>query len=227
MDCCIHDTKTRRYLPPKLSSAKEDYENEYFHYDQSTELISMKLLETNPYTFHLKQVYPTQIEEYQLTEDMLNVLRTYTNSSSGNDCYIKTNLNLLTNNDIDWTYTNKLYSIIKGLCQNDIRHVYYRGLHLSDAEIRYYMAKINDYYYTNSFYSFTIDRLLTYSGNAIIILKITPDNRLNIANIWKWSHMPEEKEAILSIGSKLKVLSVHYFGYKWEIEVELVAEDAN
>ncbi|CAF1309926.1 unnamed protein product [Didymodactylos carnosus] len=221
-----YNANTSRYLPKNLSSIEKNYENEYFHYDRSAQMVSMKLLDINPYRVHLKQVYPEKIDEYELTDDMLNVLKTYTNStSSGNDCYLKTNLNLLTNNDIDWVYTNKLYSLIKGLDQEDIRHVYYRGLNLNDTEIIYYMNKQNDYYYTNSFYSFTIDRLLTYSGNAIIILRISPDNHLNIANIWKWSHAPEEKEAILSIGSKLKILSVHYFGYKWEIEVELAKDD--
>ncbi|CAF5073732.1 unnamed protein product, partial [Rotaria magnacalcarata] len=42
----------------------------------------------------------------------------------------------------------------------------------------------------------------------------------NLANIWKWSANTEEKEALLAVGTKLKVISVHYFGYKWEIEVE-------
>ncbi|CAF2959098.1 unnamed protein product [Rotaria sp. Silwood2] len=47
----------------------------------------------------------------------------------------------------------------------------------------------------------------------------------NIANIWKWSTFSEEKEALLAVGTKLKILSVHYFGYKWEIEVELMEDD--
>ena len=40
---------------------------------------------------------------------MLNVLKSYTNSQS-NECYMKTNLNLLSANfdDIDWIYVNKL-----------------------------------------------------------------------------------------------------------------------
>ncbi|CAF5025954.1 unnamed protein product, partial [Rotaria sp. Silwood1] len=45
------------------------------------------------------------------------------------------------------------------------------------------------------------------------------------ANIWKWSACTEEKEALLAVGTKLKILSVHYFGYKWEIEVELVEDE--
>ncbi|CAF3045359.1 unnamed protein product, partial [Rotaria sp. Silwood2] len=88
--------------------------------------------------------------------------------------------------------------------------------------------KKNEYYYTNSFLSFTIDRLLIYSGNSIIILKTDNSSELakkNLANIWKWSACTEEKEALLAVGTKLKILSVHYFGYKWEIEVELVEDE--
>ncbi len=49
--------------------------------------------------------------------------------------------------------------------------------------------------------------------------------KINIGNIWKWSRFHEEKEALLAVGTKLKILSVHYFGCKWEIEVELVEDD--
>ncbi|CAF1536201.1 unnamed protein product, partial [Rotaria sordida] len=150
--------------------------------------------------------------------------------SHSNECYMKTNLNLLSANfdDFDWLYVNKLRSLIRNLNQSNIKHIYYRGLTLSDKEIQYYIDKKNDFYYTNSFLSFTIDRLLIYSGNSIIILKTDNSNELakkNIANIWKWSACTEEKEALLAVGSKLKILSVHYFGYKWEIEVELVEDE--
>jgi hypothetical protein len=156
---------------------------------------------------------------------MLNVLKTYTNSQS-NECYIKTNLNLLSENfdEIDWIYVNKLRSLIRSLKQTNIKHVYYRGLTLSNTEIQYYIDKTNEYYYTNSFTSFTIDQLLVYSGNALLILKTvnsTEKAKKNLANIWKWSTFGEEKEALLAVGTKLRIVSVHYFGCKWEIEVEL------
>jgi hypothetical protein len=106
--------------------------------------------------------------------------------------------------------------------------MYYRGLTLSNKEIEYYLDKRNEYYYTNSFTSFTIDRLLIYSGNAILILRTdtcSEKAKINLANIWKWSTFNDEKEALLVVGTKLKVLSVHYFGCKWEIEVELAEDD--
>ena len=86
---------------------------------------------------------------------------------------MKTNLNLLSSNfdQIDWIYVNQLRSLIRGLVQSNIRNIYYRGLTLSDTEIQYYIDRRNEYYYTNSFTSFTIDRLLIYSGNAILILR--------------------------------------------------------
>ncbi|CAF1105445.1 unnamed protein product [Didymodactylos carnosus] len=224
MMACFHSTKTKKYLPKELCAIEKNYENDLYHFDHAEQLISCKLLTTNPYRPHLRQVYPTTINEHCLTDDMLNVLKTYTDSKN-NECCLKTNLNLLTNNDIDWSYTNKLHSLIRGLQQHDIKPIYYRGLYLSDIEIKYYQDRINQHYYTQSFSSFTIDRILVYSGNAIIILRTTPENKSSIANVWKWSTIPDEKEAILSIGSKLKICSVHYFGYKWEIEVELIDEE--
>jgi hypothetical protein len=160
---------------------------------------------------------------------MLNVLKSYTDSQT-NECYMKTNLNLLSSNfdEIDWIYVNKLRSLIRGLVQSNLKPIYYRGLTLSNREVQYYLDKRNEYYYTNSFTSFTIDRLLIYSGNAILLLRT--DNcsekaKINLANIWKWSQFVEEKEALLAVGTKLKILSVHYFGCKWEIEVELAGDD--
>jgi hypothetical protein len=132
------------------------------------------------------------------------------------------------NDEIDWIYVNKLRSLIRNLIQINIKHIYYRGLTLSNTEIQYYIDRRNDYYYTNSFTSFTIDRLLVYSGNALLILKTensTKKAKKNLANIWKWSTFVEEKEALLAVGTKLKILSVHYFGCKWEIEVELAEDD--
>jgi hypothetical protein len=160
---------------------------------------------------------------------MLNVLKLYTDSQS-NECYMKTNLNLLSANlnDIDWIYVNKLRSLIRGLVQSNLRHIYYRGLTLTDTEIQYYLDKRNEYYYTNSFTSFTIDRLLIYPGNAILILRTdtcSDKAKINLANIWKWSRFIDEREALLAVGTKLKILSAHYFGCKWEIEVELAEDD--
>ncbi|CAF4557191.1 unnamed protein product [Didymodactylos carnosus] len=63
--------------------------------------------------------------------------------------------------------------------------------------------------------------MLTYRGNAIMIL-YPNDNSKNIANIWKWSEIPDEKEALVPIGSKVKIISVHYYGCKWEIEIQLM-----
>ncbi|CAF0917713.1 unnamed protein product [Adineta steineri] len=182
-----------------------------------------------PYYSYFKQVYPLKINEYELTDDMIDVLKSYTNSQS-NECYMKTNLNLLSANlnEVDWIYVNKLRSLIRGLNQSDIKHVYYRGLSLSDREIQYYLDKRNEYYYTNSFTSFTIDRLLIYSGSAVLILRTdtcSEKAKINIANIWKWSTFMHEKEALLGVGTKLKILSVHFFGSKWEIEVELAEDD--
>ncbi len=85
---------------------------------------------------------------------------------------------------------NKLRSLIRGLNQIDIKYIYYRGLTLSNTEIQYYIDRKNEYYYTNSFTSFTIDRLLVYSGNTLLILKTensSENAKKNLANIWKWS----------------------------------------
>jgi hypothetical protein len=226
---CIFDANTSPYLPKSLATVKENYETDSFHYDHTTNLLNCKLLTKNPYRSYFQQVYPTIINEYELTDDMLEVLKSYTNSLT-NKCYIKTNLNLLSANldDIDWIYVNKLRSLIRSLVQTNIRHVYYRGLTLSNKEIQYYIDQRNDYYYTNSFTSFTTDRLLVYTGNALLILKTenaSEKAKKNLANIWKWSTFLEEKEALLAVGTKLKILSVHYFGCKWEIEVELAEDD--
>jgi hypothetical protein len=229
MACCIINARSSRYLPKELSSTKENYETEHFSYNAETNLLDCKLLTKNPYSSFFQQVYPIEIGEHELTDDMLNILKSYTNSQT-NECYIKTNLNLLSANfnDIDWIYVNKLRSLIRGLKQINLKPIYYRGLYLSDREIQYYIDKKKNFYYTNSFLSFTIDRLLIYSGNAILILKLENSSekaKKNIANIWKWSTFTEEKEALLAVGTKLKILSVHYFGYKWEIEVELAEDD--
>ena len=225
---CIVNAKTRAYLPKQLASLTGKYETDSFHYDHTTESLDCKLLTDNLYQPYFKQVYPPIIHDHELTDDMLDTLKSYTDSRS-NQCYMKTNLNLLSANldEIDWTYVNRLRSLIRGLVQTNVKHSYYRGLTLSDREIRYYQARRDGCYYTNSFTSFTVDRLLIYAGNAILIL--TTDNgsdraKKNLANIWQWSADADEKEALLAVGTKLKILSVHYYGCKWEIEVTL-AED--
>ena len=228
MDCIVN-ARTSRYLSKTIATSVENFETDSFHYDHLNNTVNCKLLTINPYHSYFEQVYPTIINEYQLTDDMLNVLKSYTDSQT-NECYMKTNLNLLSSNfdDIHWIYVNKLRSLIRGLVKTNLKHIYYRGLTLSDKEIQYYIDKKNDYYYTNSFTSFTIDRLLIYSGNAILILRTNSCNekaKINLVNIWKWSTYKEEKEALLAVGTKLKVLSVHYFGCKWEIEVELAEDD--
>ncbi|CAF1363283.1 unnamed protein product [Adineta steineri] len=228
MDCIVN-AKTNVYLPKNLTSLTKDLDTDYYYYDNENNTLNCKILIKNPYYSYFKQVYPLIINEYELTDDMIDVLKSYTNSQS-NECYMKTNLNLLSSNlnEIDWIYVNKLRSLIRGLNQSDIKHVYYRGLSLSDREIQYYLDKRNEYYYTNSFTSFTIDRLLIYSGNAVLILRTdtcSEQAKINIANIWKWSTFMYEKEALLAVGTKLKILSVHFFGSKWEIEVELAEDD--
>jgi hypothetical protein len=191
--------------------------NDNFSYDYDSEELNFKLLERNPYKAQLKQVYSLWIDENQLTNEMLVVIRQFTNNF-----YFKTNLKLLSNLDIDWNYTNKLRSIIRGLNQSDLRSVYYRGINLSDIEISYYREKINKFYYTNSFSSFTTEKELAFPYNSLMMLHTTPGNRLNIANVWKWSSYPHEMEAILSVGSKLKVLSVNHEDEHWIIQVQLI-----
>ena len=225
MASCIVNARTSRYLPSQVKAAAENYSTDFFSYDFSTDSIDCKLLAVNPYRSHLRQVYPSEIDEHDLNEDMLAVVKSYTDSAT-NECYMKTNLNLLSAHldEIDWTYVNKLRSLIRGLVQSNVKPMYYRGLHLSNTEIRFYMERCHGYYYTNSFLSFTIDRLLIYPGNAVILLRTdtaSDEAKKNLANIWTWSACVDEKEALLAVGTKLKVSSVHYLGCKWEIEVEL------
>ena len=227
--CCVVDARNSRYLPKKLALLNQSYQTDHFSYDPETNLLDCKLLTQNPYSVFFRQVYPDEINENDLTDEMLEVIKSYTDSQF-NECYRKTNLNLLSANfdQLDWIYVNKLRSLIRALKQNNIKHVYYRGLQLSDTEIRYYLDKQMECYYTNSFSSFTIDRLLIYPGNAVLILKVEDSGekaRKNLANIWKWSTFGEEKEALLTVGTKLKVLSVHFYGGKWQIELELMEDD--
>ena len=151
---------------------------------------------------------------------MIAVIKQYTSND-----YMKTNIKLLSNFDIDWNYTNKLRSIIRSLHQSDLRSVYYRGLNLSDIEVYYYIEKFDKFYYTNSFSSFTTEKELAFPGNALLILHTTPGNRLNIAHVWKWSSYPHEMEAILSIASELKIWDVHQEYDRWIIKVELMGNE--
>lgn len=228
MECCF-DADTSPYLPKQLAITKNNYDTDSFHYDSTTKILNCKLLGKNPYEKYFHQVYPEFIHDNQLTNEMLDVLKSYTDSVTNRQCYMKTNLNLLSGNfdQIDWIYVNQLRSLIRSLICTDIKHVYYRGLTLSDLEIQYYLDRCGDCYYTNSFTSLTIDRLLVYAGNALLIVRTdhsTEKAKKNLANIWKWSAWSEEKEALLAVGSKLKILSVHYYGCKWEIEVQLMED---
>lgn len=227
---CVLNAQTNAYLPKDLASLTTDLDTDYFYYNHQTNTLNCKLLSINPYESYFKQLYPSIINDYELTEDMLNTLKSYTDSLS-NECYMKTNLNLLSAhfNDIDWDYVNKLRSLIRGLVKTNLKHIYYRGLTLSDTEIQYYLDRKNDYYYTTSFTSFTIDRLLIYSGNAILMLRTDTckdSAKINLANIWQWSAFKDEKEALLAVGTRLKIRSVHYYGCKWEIEVELAEDES-
>ncbi|CAF1620273.1 unnamed protein product, partial [Didymodactylos carnosus] len=105
----VHE-EVREYLPDFLNSLDKNFENKHYHYDYETKLLSYKLLDENIYQLKFEQVYPLNIDEDNLTKEMLSVLKGYTNSLS-NKLYIKTNLNSLTNNDIDWLYTNRLRSL--------------------------------------------------------------------------------------------------------------------
>ena len=229
MACCFIDARNSRYLPKELASKTENYDTDHFHYDVTTDSVDCKLSLINPYRHHLLCVYPSTIAEDELTTEMIEVLRTYTDSRAS-ECYMRTNMNLLSANfdQIDWTYVNQLRSLIRAVNQSNIKHVYYRGLYLSEREIQYYMDRRGSHYYTNSFLSFTTDRVLIYSGNAILILRTdqsSEEAKKNLANIWKWSAFGDEKEALLAVGTKLNILSVRYLGNKWEIEVELMDGD--
>ncbi|CAF1276223.1 unnamed protein product [Adineta steineri] len=209
-----------RFLSRLLASANSNYESDSYYYDYEKKELSFKLLDTIPYKKQLQQVYSLSINEDQLTDEMLDVIKQYTGMH-----YLKTNLNLLSDYDIDWNYTNKLRSVIRGLYQPDLRSLYYRGVNLSDIEVNYFRQKIGTCYYTNSFSSFTIEKDLVFPGNTLIILNTIEGNRINIANIWKWSSFPHEMEAILSIAAQLKILSVHQDDGRWIIEVQLVGNE--
>ncbi|CAF4851195.1 unnamed protein product, partial [Rotaria sp. Silwood2] len=133
MASCIVNARSNRYLPKQLATTTENYDTEHFYYNPQTNLLDCKLLTKNLYYPFFQEVYPNNISEYELTNDMLYVLKSYTNSQT-NECYMKTNLNLLSANfdDIDWIYVNKLRSLIRGLIKTNIKPIYYRGLNLSD-----------------------------------------------------------------------------------------------
>ncbi|CAF1066636.1 unnamed protein product [Adineta steineri] len=216
----VVDRHTRPFLPSSFGSATSNDESDRYYYDHKKKELSFKLLDTIPYKKHLQQVYSLSIKEDELTDEMLDIIKQYTSMN-----YLKTNLNLLSDYDIDWNYTNKLRSIIRGLYQPDLQSVYYRGLDLSDIEVNYFRQKIGTCYYANSFSSYTTEKDLVFPGNALIILNTTEGIRLNIANIWKWSSFPHEMEAILSIAAQLKILNVHHEADRWIIEVEVVGNE--
>jgi hypothetical protein len=78
---------------------------------------------------------------------------------------------------------------------------------------------------TNSFTSFTTEKHLAFNGNALSIMNTTTGNRLNIANIWKWSSFPQEMEALLSIAAQLKILNIYQKDNRWIVEVQLVGNE--
>ena len=118
MACCIVNVRSSRYLPKQLASITDNYETDHFYYNHETNSLDCKLLTKNIYKSYFCKVYPSKINEHELTDDMLDVIKTYTNSQT-NECYIKTNLNLLSANlnDINWIYVNKLRSLIRNLNQ--------------------------------------------------------------------------------------------------------------
>ena len=229
MGAVLHTERTARHLPQELSSTNQDVEHQFFYFERQSDIVHFKLQSTNVYKKYFIQMYPEDLDESQLTEEMLTVIRSYTDSRS-NECYIKTNLNLLTAriDVIDWQYVNQLRSVIRSLSQTNLKRVYYRGLNLTDTEIGYFMTKRNQSFYTTSFLSFTIDRLLIYPGNALMVLNLdhsSDEAKKNMANIWKWSSIKEEKEALVVVGTRLRIISVHYIGDRWQIDLELDDEE--
>ena len=84
---CIFEARTCRYLPKNLGSASKNLETDFFHYDHANNSLNCKLLTTNPYRSYFEQVYPSSINEYQLTDDMLDVLKSYTDSQTNEMLY--------------------------------------------------------------------------------------------------------------------------------------------
>jgi hypothetical protein len=73
---------------------------------------------------------------------MLNVLRPYADSQT-NEFNMKTNFILLSSyfDHIDWIHVNKLRLLIRDLVETNLKHIYYRGLTLSDREIQYFTSR--------------------------------------------------------------------------------------
>ncbi|CAF3168721.1 unnamed protein product [Rotaria sp. Silwood2] len=120
----VFNAQTNIYLPRDLAFSTIDLQKHYFYYNYTNNILNCKLFKKNPYSSYFKQLYPSTINEYQLTDDILNVLKSYTDSQS-NECYMKTNFNLLSTNleHIDWICVNKLRSLICGLAQSNIKHI--------------------------------------------------------------------------------------------------------
>ena len=53
----------------------KNFEADSYHYDHVDNTLNFKLLTINPYISYFKQVYPSIINEYELNDDMLNVLK--------------------------------------------------------------------------------------------------------------------------------------------------------
>ena len=80
MACCVIDARNRLYLPKELASIKENYETEYFPYNHEKDVLDCKLLTKNPYLYYFQQVYPNEIHEHELNKEMIDVLKSYTDS---------------------------------------------------------------------------------------------------------------------------------------------------
>ncbi|UJR24131.1 hypothetical protein I4U23_027097 [Adineta vaga] len=191
-----------------------------FQYTSEDNMCHLKLQKTNIYKKKFEQVYPIYVEEDKLTSSMIEVLQQYTGSG-----YKDTNISLLLDHEIDWLYINRLRSLIRGLYQRNLVSTYYRGVHLSKIELNYYKGSVGECYYTTSFTSFSTDRSRAFNGNTLMILTVSKGNRLNIAQIERWSQYPDEKEGILALGSKIKINSVKYETQNWHIELDLVGNE--
>jgi hypothetical protein len=122
---CVLNAQTNIYLPKDLTPLTIDLEADYFYYDYTNNILYCKLFLKNPYSSYFKQFYQSIIiNEYELTDDILNVVKSYTDSQS-NECYTKTNLNLLiaSLDHIDWICVNRLRPLIRGLVQSNIKHI--------------------------------------------------------------------------------------------------------
>jgi hypothetical protein len=206
--------------PPSDFPAARQINSDLFEYESEKNLCHLKLQKTNVFKNKFEQVYPMHIEEDKLTSSMIKDLQQYTGSG-----YKNTNISLLVGHQIDWPYVNRLRSVIRGLYQPNLVSIYYRGVTISDIELKYYKESVNQCYYTNSFTSFSTDCSKAFDGNTLMIQTVHQGNRTNIAHVELWSLYAHEKEGILVLGSKLKINSVEYANKKWQIKLELVGNE--